>query len=135
MVVMFSAIFEVIITHINVEKIIKQTYEALKMMNESTTHLHKFKIQSLKKDFEILYMGEDELVIDYVDKFSRIVTQKRNLGEKIFECDVVSKLLHLVSSKFDSITSSIEQFQDLDSLTLEEIVGSLKVHEDKLKNR
>ena len=31
------------------------------------------------------------------------------------------------------ITTSIEQFQDLETITLEEVIGTLKVHEDKLK--
>ena len=35
----------------------------------------------------------------------------------------------------DSITSSIEQFQDVDNLTLDEVRRSLKIHEDKLKDR
>ncbi|CAA6674327.1 unnamed protein product [Spirodela intermedia] len=44
-------------------------------------------------------------------------------------------LLRSVSSKFDAITSSIEQFQVFDSLTLDEVIGSLKINEDKLKDR
>ena len=43
-------------------------------------------------------------------------------------------LLRSVAGKFDPITRSIEQFQDIDNLTLD-VLGSLKIHEDKLNDR
>ena len=42
-------------------------------------------------------------------------------------------LLRSVAGKFDPITRSIEQFQDIDNLTLD-VLGSLKIHEDKLND-
>lgn len=48
---------------------------------------------------------------------------------------MVSKLLHSAFSEFDFLTSLIEQFQDLDVLTLDEAITSQKIHEDKLKDR
>ena len=59
----------------------------------------------------------------------------RGLGEKIPDSEVAAKILRSVAEKFDSITSSIEQFQDVDNLTLDEVLGSLTIHEDKLKDR
>ena len=37
--------------------------------------------------------------------------------------------------KYDPITSSMEKFGDLDAMTLDEAIGSLKIHEDKLQDR
>ena len=48
---------------------------------------------------------------------------------------MVAKLLGSVSRKFNAITSSIEQFQDIYSLTLDKILRSLRIHEDKVKDR
>ena len=59
----------------------------------------------------------------------------RSLGEKIAEGIKVSKLLRATPAKYDPITSSMEQFEDLDAMTLDEAIGSLKIHEDKLRDR
>ena len=75
------------------------------------------------------------MILDYFGKLSRIVVKMRGLGVKIADSEVAAKLLQSVAGKFDSITSSIEQFQDVDNLTLYEVLGSLKIHEDKLKDR
>ena len=73
--------------------------------------------------------------MDYFGKISWIVVEMRGLREKIADREVAAKLLRSVARKFDSITSLIEQFQDVDNLTVDEVLGSLKIHEDKLKDR
>ena len=37
--------------------------------------------------------------------------------------------------RYDSLTLSLEQFGDLDAMTLVEAIGSLKVHEMRLSER
>ena len=49
------------------------------------------------------------------------------------EAYVVKKLLRAVPSKFLQIASTIEQFGDLEKMTVEETIGSLKAHEERLK--
>ncbi|GJY00017.1 hypothetical protein Tco_0357035 [Tanacetum coccineum] len=57
----------------------------------------------------------------------------RALGDKIEETYVVKKLLRAVASKFLQIASTIEQFGDLDHMSVEEVVGRLKTHEERIK--
>ena len=64
-----------------------------------------------------------------------MIKELRSFGEVISDVQVASKLLQSFSSKFDSIITSIEQFQDLDIISLEEVMGTLKVHKDKLKDQ
>ena len=45
----------------------------------------------------------------------------------------MKKLLRAVPTKFLPIASTIEQFGDLKTMTVEETVGSLKVHEERLR--
>ena len=61
------------------------------------------------------------------------MNQLRSLGEVITDAKVAAKLLRSISSKFDAITTSIKQFQDLEMINLEEVIGTLKVHEVKFK--
>ena len=80
-------------------------------------------------------MDEDDLFLYFFRKLSCVVNKLRSLGEVITDAKVVTKLLRSVSRKFDAITTSIEKFWDLDTITLEEVMGTLKVHEDKIKAR
>ena len=80
-------------------------------------------------------MQEEESVIDFAAKLTRLVAHMLSLGEKIAEEIIVSKLLRATPTKYDPITSSMEQFGDLSAMTLDKAIGSLKIHEDKLRDR
>lgn len=62
-----------------------------------------------------------------------LVANIRALGESVEESYVVKKLLRAVPTKFLQIASTIEQFGDLEKMSVEEAVGSLKAHEERLK--
>ena len=49
--------------------------------------------------------------------------------------EAVKKLLRSMPPRYDSLTLSLEQFGDLDSMLLVEAIGSLKVHEMRLAKR
>ena len=46
---------------------------------------------------------------------------------------VVKKFLRVVPLRFMQIVTSIEQFGDLKNMTVEEVVGRLKTHEERLR--
>ena len=54
-----------------------------------------------------------------------------DLGEKIVDSELATKLLRLVSRKFDGITSPIKQFQDIGTLVFDEDLGSPNINEVK----
>lgn len=64
-----------------------------------------------------------------------MVTTIRALGEEIQEAYVVKKLLRAVPSKFLQIVSTIEQFSNLETMFVEETIGSLKAHEERIKGK
>ena len=72
---------------------------------------------------------------EFTDKFSRFVFELRQLGEKIEDKEAVKKLLWSMPLRYDSLTLSLEQFGDLDIMSLVEAIGSLKVHEMRLSDR
>lgn len=51
------------------------------------------------------------------------------------ESYVVKKLLREIPAKFLQITSTMEQFGDLKIMTVEETIGSLKAHKERLKGK
>ncbi|XP_074326821.1 uncharacterized protein LOC141664765 [Apium graveolens] len=93
----------------------------------------KAKVQTLKADFESLKMKNGEPLDDFYLKLNGLVANIRALGESVEESYVVKKLLRAVPAKFLQIASTIEQFGDLDTISVEEAIGSLKAHEERLK--
>lgn len=68
-------------------------------------------------------------------KLNSLVTNIRALGEKMEEAYVVKKLLRAVPSKFFQIAYAIEKFGNLEEMSVEEVVGSLKAHEERLRGQ
>ncbi|KHN35896.1 hypothetical protein glysoja_038267, partial [Glycine soja] len=53
-------------------------------------------------------------------------------GDKIEDVKVIEKILRLMTSKFNYVVCSIEESKNLDQLSIDELQGSLLVHEHKL---
>jgi hypothetical protein len=62
-----------------------------------------------------------------------ITNEIRLPGEKFEESNSARKFIQVVSSKFLEIASAIEQFVDLKKITMEEVTGRLKAHEERLR--
>ncbi|CAN6170551.1 unnamed protein product [Urochloa humidicola] len=112
-----------------------EMWTALCSMHMGAERAKEAKVQTLRWELENLCMGNAESVDDFAAKVMLLVGQVRGLGEKIEEPQVVKRLLRAISDKFVHIASAIEQFGDLKKMTLEEVIGSLKAHEERVKAR
>ncbi|KAI3788194.1 hypothetical protein L2E82_00924 [Cichorium intybus] len=115
------------------KKTAKEAWEALKTMFMGADRVKTARIQTLKAEFEALSMKESEGVDEFAVKVSNIVSTMRTLGDNVDESYVVKKLLRAVPTKFLQIASTLEQFGDLDKMTVEEVIGRLKAHEERMK--
>lgn len=113
----------------------KGAWDAIKILCQGADKVKNARIQTLKSEFEAMTMKEDETIDDFHMKMNGIVTNIRALGEEMDESYTVKKLLRAVPSKFLQTTSTIEQFGDLNTMTMEEAVGSLKAHEERVKGK
>ena len=135
MAVIYSAVLEDVLAQLDNKMTAKETWESLRKMNVGVECVKKAKIQILKHEFEMLTMREEESVANFAAELTGLVAHMQSLGENIAEGIIVSKLLRATPMKYDPITSSMEQFGDLDTITLDEAIGSLKIQEDKLRDR
>lgn len=117
------------------KKTTKEACEAVKTMCQGAEQVKKAKVQTLKAEFEVMNMKESDSLDDFYLKLNGVVTNIRALGERVNESYVVKKLLRAVPTKFLQIASTIEQFGNLETMTIEETIGSLKAHEERVRGQ
>lgn len=132
---LYQGIPEDVLLSVVDKKTAKNTWNAIKTQCQGADRVKKAKVQTLKAEFESLSMKDTDALDDFCMKLNGIVTNIRALGEEMKESYVVKRLLRAVPSRFLQITSTLEQFSDLDSMTVEEAVGSLKAHEERVKGK
>ncbi|XP_078438351.1 uncharacterized protein LOC144708789 [Wolffia australiana] len=120
---------------LDAKKSARENWEILRQRNLGVDRVIQSRIQALKREYELLNMTRIDSVEDFSMKFTRIVSNLRNLGEAMIEKEVVRRFLRAMPAKFDALTLSLEQYGDLDKISLDEVIGSLTVHEMRLKDR
>ncbi|XP_074326598.1 uncharacterized protein LOC141664540 [Apium graveolens] len=98
-------------------------------MSLGADKVRQAKAQTRKREFESLSMKYGEQLDDFYMKLHGQVTNIQALGEKMEESYVVKKLLRAILQ----ISSALEQFGNLEEMSVEEVVGSLKAHEERLR--
>ena len=132
---MLAAIPESSGVQLDIKKTAKVNWEIIRSFHVGIDRLAQSRAQGLRREFENLSMKKTDKVSEFTDKFSRIVFELRQLGERVDDKEAVKKLLQSMPPRYDSLTLSLEQFGDLDSMSLVEAIGSLKVHEMRLAER
>lgn len=129
------AIPEEILLSLAEKKKPKDAWVAIKTMSQGAEKVKAAKIQTLKSEFKSLSMKDTEMLDEFCIKINGLVTNIRALGEDMKEAYVVKKLLRAVPMKFLQIVSTMEQFGNLETMTVEEVIGSLKAHEERLNGQ
>lgn len=133
MAAIYQGIPEDLLLSLAEKQMAKEVWEALKTMFMGADRVKTARVQTLKAEFEILSMKDTETIDEFTVKVNNVVSNIHALGDKIEEDYVVKKLLRAVPSKFVQIASTIEQFADLEKMTVEEVVGRLKAHEERIR--
>ena len=92
------------------------------------------KIQMFTAKFESIRMQEDETFCAFYYELSDIINSSFNLGEKILECKVLRKILRSFSERFKPKVIVIEENKEIDSMRVNELVGSLRVYGTSLSS-
>ncbi|KAI3813170.1 hypothetical protein L1987_17887 [Smallanthus sonchifolius] len=130
---LYQALPEDVILQIASCKTAKEVWEALKTRHVGVDRVQKARLQTLTTEFELLQMKEDETIDSFTGKMNSIVTKASCLGTTFGQPMLVRKLLNDVPDRFTQIVASIEQFTDLDEITLDETIGRLKTYEERLR--
>ena len=110
------------------EKSFKPTFEG-------SGDVKRNKLLSLTTCFENLRMLDDESLFVFYTKLCDIVNEFFVLGEKIPKTIPIRKIMRSLPHRFSSKVIAIEEANDLDSMKVNDLMGSLRVFEMTLKQK
>ncbi|XP_062080191.1 uncharacterized protein LOC133784942 [Humulus lupulus] len=114
-------------------EVAKDAWEKLRIKNEGTDAVKKSRLRSLAKAIENLSMDEDETVAEFHAKLCDISNESYALGKTYSNAKLVRKVLGVLPRRFKSKVTSIEEMRDVETLDLDELIGSLQNYEMTLK--
>ncbi|XP_021995175.1 uncharacterized protein LOC110892309 [Helianthus annuus] len=130
---LFQAIPEDVVLQVASCKTAKEIWDNLKVRHVGVDRVQKARMHTLLSEFELLQMKDDDTIDSFTAKINSIVTRATEVGTTLSQPTLVRKLLNGVLGKFTQIVASMEQYSDLETMTLEEAVGKLKTYEERLK--
>ncbi|XP_074297476.1 uncharacterized protein LOC141628204 [Silene latifolia] len=110
----------------------KEAWEILKHEYLGDKKVITVKLQTLRRDFETLFMKKEESVQMFLSRVFILVNHMKSLGDSISNGTVVSKILRSLGSKFDHGVAAIEEFRDLSTYKFDELLSSLMAYEDRM---
>ena len=131
----YQGLDEVTLEMVAPAKTSKEAWEMLSKTYSGVEKTKKVRLQSLRGDFEKMNKEGNETISDYFTKVISLVHQMRRNGENIDDVRVMEKILRSLDSKFDHVVIAIEESKDLGDLTVEDLMGSLQAHEQKIDRR
>nr|GFC19528.1 zinc finger, CCHC-type [Tanacetum cinerariifolium] len=125
---LYQALTEDVILQVAGCKTAKELWESLKKRHVGEEKVQQARLQSLMIGFQTLQIKEDDTMDAFTAKLNGYATKAKELGKTLDE-----SLLDSTPDSFIQIVASIEQTNDLDDITLDEIVGKLKAFEERIK--
>jgi hypothetical protein len=110
----------------------KEIWNKLQIIYEGDVKFKKAKLQTYKGKFEILKMKEEENIVEYLLRVDEIVNTIRGLGEELYEKIVFQKVLITLPLIYDPKVSTLEDQENLEKITMDELHGIIIVYEMRM---
>jgi hypothetical protein len=116
---------------LSAKKSVKDAWAAIKSLRMGDERVQEAKAQYLLKQFELAAFKDGEAIDDFAMRIDSLASELRALGENMEDERVVKKMLRVVPTKYNQIACSIEMFADLKKMSLDDLVGRLRVAEER----
>ncbi|GKB17460.1 hypothetical protein Tco_0851383 [Tanacetum coccineum] len=107
----------------------KEIWKTLLITHQGNSQVKDNKIDLLVQQYEQFVISEDESIDNAFARFNTIITSLKALDEGYSSKNYVRKFLRALHPKWRAKVTGIEESKDLTSLSLDELIGNLKVHE------
>ena len=114
----FKRISNVVVAH--------TAWNILQIVHEGSKAVKINKLQQLTSKFESIKMSDDESFDEFYAKLNGIVNFAYNLGEIYDQPKIVRKILRSLTENFRLKVIAITESKDVDSIPVDELVGSLQ---------
>ncbi|XVF26618.1 hypothetical protein REPUB_Repub14bG0034000 [Reevesia pubescens] len=111
----------------------KKIWDQLKVTHEGTSKVNESKITLLSHQYEVLKMQPGEDMTTMFDRFTNIANKLKQLGKEIPKNELVKKLLRSLLKSSKPKVIAIKEAKNLNTLSLDEVCGSLLTHEQEMK--
>ncbi|KAK2977931.1 hypothetical protein RJ640_016608 [Escallonia rubra] len=88
---------------------------------------------NVEAEYEAFKMKKNESINEMYSRFTLITNGLKLLGKLYPENDMVRKFLKFLPKRWEAKLTAIQEAKDLNVLKLEELVGSLMIHEITMK--
>ncbi|KAK0603477.1 hypothetical protein LWI29_005394 [Acer saccharum] len=132
---LFQAIDRTIIETILNKETAKAIWDSMKLKYQGSTKVKRAQLQALRREFEILGIKEGEKVDEYFARILTIVNKMKAQGERMEQSVIIEKILRSMTLKFNYVVCSIEESNDLSTMTIDELQSSLLVHEQRMQGQ
>ncbi|GKB13694.1 zf-CCHC domain-containing protein [Tanacetum coccineum] len=111
----------------------KEIWKTLLITHQGNIQVKDNKIDLLVQQYEQFVIFKDESIDSAFARFNTIITSLKALDEGYSSKNYVRKFLRALHPKWRAKVMTIEESKDLTSLSLDELIGNLKVHEMIIK--
>ncbi|XP_073360416.1 uncharacterized protein [Aegilops tauschii subsp. strangulata] len=122
-----------VLQHLIAKATAKEVWDTLKLMFEGHTRVKQANLQTLLRNYETLVMGDNEFVDAFASRVATLVNRIRALGENLTETLVVRRFLRAAPPRYLQIITAIEQCVDLETLSIDDLVGRYKAHDERMR--
>ena len=105
----------------------REAWQILEKGNAGAEQLKKVKLQTMRRQYELMAMEDNETVADYFNRVQTLMNSMKACGEEIEDQRVVEKILRTVNSNLDHVVVAIEESGRVSKMTIDELQGSLEI--------
>ena len=110
-----------------------EMWKLLEMTHEGTSQVKNSKINLLVSKYEKFEMSSNESIGDMFHRFNVIVISLKSLGKKLTIAEQVQKILRSLPQMWEAKVMAIREAKDLETLQIDQLMGSLLTHEIERK--
>src|ERR1044072_4588337 len=111
----------------------KSIYDSLQKRHEGNTQVKETNALALIQKYEAFRMEEQESVETMFSRFQTLVAGLRVLDKGYSTFDHVKKIIRSLPAKWRPMVTALKMAKDLNKISLEELISSLRSHEIELQ--